>query len=141
MFEHNSITDPVIKAFISDTSRKRETIEAILNKRLITSLCVFLSLAKHSSTLLYLIYLLVIIYTVIYLASPNVSIRFLPTHFICEGPGSFHNFIIPISYCLHCNLSCFTQCVIYIYLQFIHSALEHFLTSFLVSVLWFTSFE
>ena len=57
------------------------------------------------------LYLLVIIYTVICLASPNVAICVLPTHFICKGPGSFNNYIIPIIYYLHCNLSCFTQCV------------------------------
>ena len=74
MFEHNSLTDPLEKAFISEPSRKRETIEAIFNKRLTISLCVF--------------------YIITGKLFINTSI-----------------FDIPITYYLHCNLSCFTQCV------------------------------
>ena len=67
--------------------------------------------AKVQEVSIISLYLLLIIYTVIYLASFNAPIRFLPTHFICKSPGSFHNFIIPISYYLLCKLAYFTQCV------------------------------
>ena len=68
--------------------------------------------AKLQEASIISLYLLVIIYSVICLASPNVSLQVLPTHFICKGPGSFHCLLyLLVQYCLHCNLSCFTQCV------------------------------
>ena len=73
--------------------------------------CQLILFAKVQEVSIVSLYLLVIIYTVIYLASLNESIRVLPAHFICKAPGSFHYFIIPISYYSQCNLSCFTQCV------------------------------
>ena len=73
--------------------------------------CQLILFAKVQEVSIISLYLLVIIYTVIYLASHNVSLRFLSTHFICKGAGSFNNLIIPISYYLHCNLHCFTQWV------------------------------
>ena len=73
--------------------------------------CQLILFAKVQEVFIISLYLLVIIYTVSYLTLPNVSIRVLPTHFICKGPGSLNNYIIPISYYLHCNLSCLTQCV------------------------------